>query len=565
MGLDPARAVSEAVDRFFAHYYQRRPVNATFTGEHAFDELLPDWSTGGLDACAAEMRALHGNLVGAHAPVESAGDYAVVPDALDAELARGFLETQSAELDSGHGVRGNPSLWTGEAIFSVIALMTREFSPFDRRVLAAAARLAAVPEFLERGRVTLSPRPLPAAWTSRALRECEGAAVLLTLGMERWTASAPLPGTHAALLLAASAVALASFDRFAQWLRSHPVAADNTTAAGPDLFDLFLERGHHCRRSRSDLEKEARAALRDAMARLQEMARERFGSWDAAQSQLAEDHPSQADYLSAFGRLWNSCRECATRNAAVTWPEWPIRYVPFPDWTRDAAAFLYYLFYRSPAPGDPYTILDYAVPALPPTGVEQHLRAWNHSVIKLNHVVHHGAIGHHVQNWHANHQTKSRIGRVAAVDCASRIGMMCGGTMAEGWACYATELMEELGFLTPLEEVSQQHSRVRFLARAVVDIGLHQGSMTFVDAVRFHREHAGMSHSAALAETTKNSMFPCTAIMYWLGTQGILDLRRDLKSRLGATFSLTHFHDELLGYGSIPVPLVARIMLDRVA
>jgi uncharacterized protein (DUF885 family) len=154
---------------------------------------------------------------------------------------------------------------------------------------------------------------------------------------------------------------------------------------------------------------------------------------------------------------------------------------------------------------------------------------------------------------------------VAAVDCASRIGMMCGGTMAEGWACYATDLMEELGFLSPLEEVAQQHSRVRLLARAVVDIGLHRRAMTFGEAVSFYQERAGMSRSAALAETTKNSMFPCTAIMYWLGTRGILELRRELKSRRGPAFSLRQFHDELLGYGSIPVPLAARIMLERAA
>jgi uncharacterized protein (DUF885 family) len=166
-----------------------------------------------------------------------------------------------------------------------------------------------------------------------------------------------------------------------------------------------------------------------------------------------------------------------------------------------------------------------------------------------------------VQNWHAYHRSKSRIGRAAAVDCSSRIAMFCGGTMAEGWACYATELMEETGFLTPLEKLSEQHSRVRFLARAIVDISLHQGTMTFAEAVRFYADEVGMSEAAARSETTKNSMFPGTGLMYWLGTQGILDLREELKRRQGATFSLKQFHDDLLEHGSIPVLLVARRML----
>ena len=42
-------------------------------------------------------------------------------------------------------------------------------------------------------------------------------------------------------------------------------------------------------------------------------------------------------------------------------------------------------------------------------------------------------------------------------------------------------------------------------------------------------------------------MFPCTAVMYWLGTQGILDLRETRSAaRRGAAFSLKAFHDELL-------------------
>ena len=135
--------------------------------------------------------------------------------------------------------------------------------------------------------------------------------------------------------------------------------------------------------------------------------------------------------------------------------------------------------------------------------------------------------------------------------------------MAEGWACYATALMEELGFLTPLERLSGQHSWLRFLARAIVDISLHERSMSFGEAVRFYSDEVGMPEAAATNEATRNSMFPGTGIMYWLGMQGILDLRAELMRRQDATFSLKRFHDDLLEHGSIPVPLVARRMLER--
>jgi hypothetical protein len=84
--------------------------------------------------------------------------------------------------------------------------------------------------------------------------------------------------------------------------------------------------------------------------------------------------------------------------------------------------------------------------------------------------------------------------------------------------------------------------------------------MSFADAVRFYEEQVGMGPRPARAEAVKNSMFPCTAIMYWLGTQGIHDLRDEMKRQEGPRFSLRRFHGELLGYGSIPVTLVARMM-----
>src|SRR5207249_5847857 len=141
------------------------------------------------------------------------------------------------------------------------------------------------------------------------------------------------------------------------------------------------------------------------------------------------------------------------------------------------------------------TAVEYLVPPLDPemdpAEQERCLRATNDSVIKLNHVVHHGGLGHHVQNWHA-YRAASRIGQIAAVDCASRIAMFCGGTMAEGWACYATDLMEEAGFFTAEEKQHQEHSRLRMAARAIVDIQLHRREMMFTDAVDFYETRVQM-------------------------------------------------------------------------
>jgi uncharacterized protein (DUF885 family) len=210
---------------------------------------------------------------------------------------------------------------------------------------------------------------------------------------------------------------------------------------------------------------------------------------------------------------------------------------------RDAAENLYYLSYRSPAAFDP------------PLPHSCHVNPCGPITLKLNHVVHHAGPGHHVQNYFA-YRSASRIGRIAAVDCASRIAMFCGGTMAEGWACYATDLMEEAGFFTDEEKQHQEHSRLRMAARAIVDIQLHLGQMTFAEAVDFYETKVRMPKAAATKEAVRNSMFPGTGMMYLAGTSAIHDLRKRYVPRM----SLREFHDRVLSYGSIPVSRIAQLM-----
>jgi uncharacterized protein (DUF885 family) len=121
--------------------------------------------------------------------------------------------------------------------------------------------------------------------------------------------------------------------------------------------------------------------------------------------------------------------------------------------------------------------------------------------------------------------------------------------------------MEEVGFLTPLESLSQQQSRVRMAARAVADVGLHTGAMTLADATEFYEREAGMGHAAAEAEAVKNSMFPGAAMMYLIGTNAIHELRRRLQDPARSPFSAQSFHDRFLSYGAIPVSLIAASML----
>jgi uncharacterized protein (DUF885 family) len=54
-------------------------------------------------------------------------------------------------------------------------------------------------------------------------------------------------------------------------------------------------------------------------------------------------------------------------------------------------------------------------------------------------------------------------------------------------------------------------------------------------------------------------MFPGGAVMYWLGTRGVHATRA---TRASSHASLGAFHDAFLGYGALPIPMVASLLAE---
>lgn len=551
----PALAFAAWLDRFFASYYRHRPVNATFIGVHDHDARLPDLSPSGVADVTDDMRSLLDDL--ARLP----GEPLTPAQNMDRRLAEGFLRIQGWEYGSAHFQWGNPTLYTGEAIFGVISLLLRDFAPLEGRIDAAISRMLAVPAFLEQGKGNLKAAAL--AWTEKAIDECDGGLAFFRRGLENFAGDHGVTSPHLLPAATTAAAAIADFQRFLE--RDLRDKTTDAYASGPDALDIYLKQGHFLTEPAGEIQRNAEDQFAENLARLEEGAAT-FGAddWQGALAGLADHHPTAKGYYERYEELWESCRELVIERDLITWPDYPIRYVPRPRWVREAARRLYFLFYRSPAPLDNVPVVEYLVepiePEMPPDVQDRLLRATNESVIKLNHVVHHGSIGHHVQNWHA-FRAASRVGQIAAVDCASRIAMFCGGTMAEGWSSYTTELMDEAGFLSPLESYSLHHARLRMAARAIVDIRLHAGEITLAEATAFYRDRVGMSPDAARGEAIKNSMFPGAAMMYLAGTDLIHRLRRDLADR----YNPCEFHDRFLSFGSVPVQLVADEMREAPA
>ena len=549
------RPFSAWLDDFFAAYYRRRPVNATFIGVHDYDAVVPDFSARGVAETTAEMTALLGDLRGG-----AVAEPQTPAERTDRILAEHFLTIQLWECESRHFQGGNPCVYTGEAIFGVLSLFLRPFAPLSERVDAAVARMNAIPQFL--ATATQNIPSAPTAWTERAIRECTGAMHFLGNGVELLIADEGITDPH---FRSAATDARRAFATYQAFLTTEMRATtDDAYGCGGEAFERYMALGHALTMTGTAIERYARDHFAEARVRLDEGAAA-FGvpDWRSALALLRRIHPTAEAYYARYQKQWDACHDYAAAHDLVSWPEYPIRYVPRSQWAREAAPFLYFLPYRAPSPYDRLAVHDYLVEPIEPNmsvaDQRRRLEATNDSVMKMNHVIHHGGVGHHVQNWYASHAA-SRIGRVAAVDCASRIALFCGGTMAEGWSSYVVDLMDEVGFLTPLEAYSQHYAHMRAAARAIVDVNLHHGRFSFDQAVAFYRNDTGMTQEAAYAETVKNTMFPGAAMIYLIGQEMIHDLRREMAAREGSAFNLRRFHDRFLSYGSIPVSLIAAEM-----
>jgi len=308
--------VVSALDRFFESYYRLRPVNATFTGVHDYDDRLPDWSPEGLGAAADEMQALRRQL--AAAGLLTLGDDVLAArdwERIDSALADAFLEVQLAEVESAHFHAGNPSLAVAEAVFGVISLMIRPFADLEARMQRAASRLAAIPLFLAGFERTWTSRvsTTPTAWIERTLRECEGGRKLMTTGIDRWLASDAVSRSLLSDVRRAADTAANALLTFSERVAAREVRNDGY-GVGEAFFDMLLARGHCVNRSASKLHETAYRELDIERRLLDDTARAAsLGGWRDIQVRLADLHPEPDEFSSKVLTIWIPDRFASAR------------------------------------------------------------------------------------------------------------------------------------------------------------------------------------------------------------------------------------------------------------
>ena len=158
--------------------------------------------------------------------------------------------------------------------------------------------------------------------------------------------------------------------------------------------------------------------------------------------------------------------------------------------------------------------------------------------------------GHFLQAQHSN-RSAAPVGR-----------LFFNYTFNEGWAHYTEELMWEagLGAGDPAVHVGQLQNALLRNVRLLCAIGLHTEGMSVAAAETMFREKAFKDPGNARQQADRGTFDPGYGA-YTLGKLMIRKLREDWTASRGGREAWQAFHDQLLSYGSPPVPMVREAML----
>jgi len=127
----------------------------------------------------------------------------------------------------------------------------------------------------------------------------------------------------------------------------------------------------------------------------------------------------------------------------------------------------------------------------------------------------------------------------------------------EGWALYAESLGPELGMFTdPYQYFGHLDLEMFRALRLVVDTGLHAKGWSRERAVSYMLENSSLGKPAITPEVDRYVVWPGQALAYKLGQLEIRRLRTEAEAELGGAFDIRAFHEQVLGSGTLPLPIL---------
>lgn len=438
----------------------------------------------------------------------------------------------------------NPGFWLSHLLQGLYTLLARHDQDLSSRVPAVMARLEAAPAFLNTARDTIDEPP--SVFVDTALSMLGGGGQLIAEMVSVFANAVP---DLANPLKTAGQATLEALVAFGASLRDEiePAADPHAFAIGEEQFCRRLHHEHALMSGPPELWRYGLHLQEEVTEEIVALAR-RLDSrpWRVLVDELRNDSPPTDQLLPAYRHEIDRANNWVLEHDLMTVPEAPVEVVPTPAFLASLVPFAAYEpppLYLSDRTGRFYvTAPD---PTLPPEVFAQQRRGHcTHGIPAM--VAHEAYPGHHLQ-------------LVTAQDLGSEVRRhIWSPIMVEGWALYSEQLMGEAGYY--LSDQARLFQLVNLLWRAVrvvLDVGLHTRGMSPAEAVDYMVEHLPIERASAEAEVRRYCAWPTYQLCYAVGRRELLRLRDEYREREGGTYRARRFHDEVMGYGGLPVSLAS--------
>jgi len=428
----------------------------------------------------------------------------------------------------------------------VFLMLTRDYAPLEKRMDAIASRLERAPKYLEEFRSRFDKSNPVKLWTEVALESAQSIGGLFQFLLQ--IAKGQISDKAYGRLSRAVEELMPELEKHLKWLNSLLPRTTENWALGKEKYEKLI-RLRDLGMTSEQILRLGEDYLRKLKAERKRLAQQIAPgkTVEYVIKKIESDAPKTFEEALKFTeKTMEEAKEFVQKKGIATvYPEDKL-------YVRETPAFIAPLIpfaaLMMPAKYDKPQIGIYIVTR--PKDVANLGNHLNHKSVR-NTAVHEAYPGHFLQGAVSNRHSIIRL-------------LPNGVETTEGWAHYCEEMMAEKGFITDNETKLIQINDVIWRAvRMVVDVKLSRGEMTFDDAVRMLVEETGMSKEGATAEVRRYTQTPAYPLSYLLGKHLILQLKSEIKEKMGSKFNERFFHDTLIANGYLPLSLVRKVFNQK--
>ena len=521
----------------FDRIFERNPQLASMLGLHdPYDCLLPN---GGTAKVLEDFEILKQYANRMKETISH--DELNVTNRVDWEVLEAAVEMTHFEVNEKRQHELNPDAFStvGGAFF---LMLTNDYAPLEKRIEAMISRMEKLPQYLKEFRTRFENTKPVKLWTEVAFESAQQLPGLFTYAVQ--ASKGKISDVLHSKLDKAVAALTDPFQEHLAWLQSLKAKTTDDWALGREKFEKLIKL-RRLGMSSEEILQRGYKYLSDLKSERAKIAAEISPGRSVDEVMKAVEAKSPKTFeeaLDATRRAMEDAKRFIVENDLATVYEEDRLIVE--ETPAFIAPLIPFAALNMPSRFDKPMIGVYIV-TRPKDAINlsKHL---NFAGIR-NVAVHEAFPGHFLQGSVSNR--------------SSLIHVLAGGTeTTEGWAHYCEQMMLERGFVSGAEaRLIQVNGAIFRAVRVIVDVKLSRGEMRFEEAVDMLIKEVAMSREAAIAEVRWYTQEPGYPLSYLLGKHLVLQLREEIKKKMGTKFTDRFFHDTITANGYLPIAMVKRI------